>query len=126
MKILVCGGRAYQDGKKVAEVLDKIDVTHIIEGGARGADNLARQWALNKGILITTHPAQWKHYGKSAGARRNLEMLQEKPDLVVAFPGGRGTAHMISIARQAGVGVRMIDSEETESGKDEGGRLWAE
>jgi ABC-type Fe3+-hydroxamate transport system substrate-binding protein len=31
-----------------------------------------------------------------------------KPDLVVAFPGGRGTANMIEQAEQAGVPVRRI------------------
>jgi hypothetical protein len=33
-------------------------------------------------------------------------MLREgRPDLVAAFPGGRGTAHMVRIAREAGVEV---------------------
>jgi hypothetical protein len=51
-------------------------------------------------------PAQWDRYGEAAGPIRNAWMLEfGKPDLVVAFPGGRGTADMISKARKAGIEV---------------------
>lgn len=46
--------------------------------------------------------------GKAAGPIRNQRMLDEgKPDLVVAFPGGRGTADMVRRAKAAGVPVRL-------------------
>jgi excisionase family DNA binding protein len=52
------------------------------------------------------YPAQWEVYGKSAGPRRNEHMLREgKPDGFVAFPGGVGTAHLVRIAKAAGVKV---------------------
>jgi hypothetical protein len=35
-------------------------------------------------------------------------LMEGKPDLVVAFPGGRGTANMIEQARKAGVEVLEI------------------
>jgi hypothetical protein len=36
-------------------------------------------------------------------------MLDEgRPDLVIAMPGGRGTANMISQAEKAGVAVKVI------------------
>ena len=42
----------------------------------------------------------------AAGPKRNQQMLDEaKPDMVVAFPGGKGTAHMRQIAKAAGVPV---------------------
>lgn len=57
-------------------------------------------------------PAKWKMYGRSAGAIRNAVMLSEfQPDIVVAFPGGRGTAHMVRIARAAGIDVIEISSD---------------
>lgn len=121
-KILVCGGRDYDDSaqlsKSLADICIKKDCWDdgfpncmIISGMARGADTLALRWA--EGLFLPTmqFPADWRRYGKSAGAIRNTQMLKVgQPDLVVAFPGGRGTDHMKSIARAAGVEVIQVDA----------------
>lgn len=110
MRVLACGGRDLQDDRLVAlglSFLTQEDV--LIEGGARGADRLAADFARSRGVKVETFPANWNLYGKSAGYRRNAQMLSEgKPDLVVAFPGGRGTENMVSLATAAGVKVRRI------------------
>jgi hypothetical protein len=106
MRVLVCGGREYADSDYVNYVLTAIQPDEICVGGARGADELARQWAHRNQVDYRVFPARWDIYGNAAGAIRNSRMLAEfKPDLVVAFPGGRGTAHMVGIARSAGVRV---------------------
>lgn len=57
-------------------------------------------------VPVIVYHADWNAHGRSAGPIRNAKMLAEgKPDLVVAFPGGKGTAHMVGIARKAGVPV---------------------
>ena len=44
--------------------------------------------------------------GRKAGPIRNQRMLDDgKPDLVIAFSGGKGTAGMMAIARRAGVKI---------------------
>jgi len=54
-------------------------------------------------------PADWSRHGKSAGPIRNRQMLIEgRPDIVVAFPGGKGTANMIKQAVEAGVKVELV------------------
>jgi hypothetical protein len=118
MRVLVCGGRGYTDYTKVCEVLNGIWEAYgkpltIIEGGARGADSLARVWSkANPSTVIETYPADWSTYGKSAGYIRNSQMLKEgKPDLVVAFPGGVGTAMMVKIAKLAGVEVIEVEND---------------
>jgi len=105
MRILVCGGRDYDDRKKVFEALDTLDnPCALIEGGARGADRLAREWAIDNNVPIFTFNADWETYGRAAGPIRNKQMLVEgKPDIVIAFPGGAGTANMIRQARAAGI-----------------------
>jgi hypothetical protein len=103
--------------KKFKEVLDGLcleyGVNEIISGGARGADTLARDYAKSAAIEFTEFPVtsyDWGKYGKAAGALRNIKMLREgEPDLVVAFPGGRGTAHMVSISKAANVKVIEIE-----------------
>lgn len=113
MRVLVCGGRDFSDYAAISIILEAIHakrpITLLIQGGARGADSLAFEWAAHSLIPTKTFPAAWGIHGKSAGPIRNNKMLTDgKPDLVVAFPGGSGTAHMVKIAKDAGVEVREI------------------
>ena len=113
MKVLVCGGREYMDLPRVYEILNEIHPTCVVHGGARGADTLADLWCTTskygKGTLVRRYPANWKKHGKAAGVIRNQEMLtKEKPDLVLAFPGGRGTLDMILRSRKAGIEIRQV------------------
>lgn len=109
MKVLVCGGRNYNDRNKVSEVLGSLaGVTHVIHGDYRGADTLAKQWAEGMGVQPVNCPANWELFDSAAGPRRNRAMLALGPDLVVAFPGGSGTADMVEAAREAGVEVLPV------------------
>ena len=94
MRVLVCGGRDYTNKEKVYTTLYSI----------------CDEFAVVHWTGLDVYPADWERYGLSAGYRRNRQMLEEgKPDLVVAFPGGKGTNMMVDIARKAGVPVRIID-----------------
>lgn len=108
MRVLVCGGRNYENWRTAHRTLSELRPSVIIQGGARGADSLAAKWADINGVPLVTYPALWKQ-GKKAGVMRNAFMLADsRPDLVVAFPGGRGTADMVGRARVAGVEVREV------------------
>jgi hypothetical protein len=73
---------------------------------AKGADWFALSWAVVGGVPYEEYPADWPRYRNAAGPIRNAEMLvRGRPDVVIAFPGGRGTAHMTRIAAEAGVPV---------------------
>lgn len=116
MKVLVCGGQSYNDLDKFFEVMVKYvggyepeDVT-IISGMAKGADTLAANFAKNNGCKLLAFPANWDKEGKAAGPIRNQRMLDEgKPDLVIAFPGGKGTKNMIDRSIKAGVQVVVVN-----------------
>lgn len=112
MRVLVCGGREYDDWDKVDLALDpfKSGDTTIIQGGAKGADFLAKAWAKYYNVPSEEYPADWKKYGKAAGGIRNQRMIDEgKPNLVVAFPGGVGTADMVRRAKAANIEVIEVD-----------------
>ena len=131
MRVLVCGGRNYHDKHKLDSVMDDLHKEHVftcvIHGGAKGADTLAGMWAKHLGIPIDLYRAPWKDfshpwskrksgrygdYNVMAGPIRNQQMLDEgKPDLVVAFGGGSGTADMIRRSNEAGLTVLEIDRE---------------
>jgi hypothetical protein len=80
----------------------------IVTGGAGGADYAAEVFARENGIDFAVYPADWK-LGKQAFHLRNQRMLdEERPGLVIAFPGGRGTADMKRRAVKAGVPVYEV------------------
>ena len=111
VRVLVCGGRDFSDTEFAYRVLGEahaaIGIDVVIEGDARGADRIAGYWARKNGVDNLKFRADWKKHGRAAGPIRNRQMLREgKPDLVIAFPGGVGTADMVKIAEAAGVEVR--------------------
>lgn len=99
--ILVCGGRDYEDIVRLEFAMDAWLRKHpelqvLIHGGARGADKLAGGWAKKRGIHVAVVEAQWETKGRhAAGPLRNEAMLWLRPDAVIAFPGGNGTADMV-------------------------------
>lgn len=111
MRVLVCGGRDYNDYENVCDVLARLDYRFhddyftIVQGGARGADALAKRWAIEMHVPYEEYKADWDKHGKSAGFIRNQEMLDTGIDLVVAFPGGNGTAHTVRNAHRMGIMV---------------------
>lgn len=115
-RILVCGGRDYADRKNVFAYLDRLwreaaplDALEVIQGGATGADALAREWCCARAVPYVNVPANWNLHGRAAGPLRNQKMLDKyEPDLVLAFPGGRGTADMVSRAMKASVQVMLV------------------
>ncbi|MFZ1005386.1 MAG: SLOG family protein [Candidatus Sulfotelmatobacter sp.] len=131
MRVLVCGGRNYANKKCVYEELDRLhavqNIAFLMQGGATGADALARSWAMSRQVPQMEYPAAWKdlshpdarvktradgsRYDANAGHRRNQVMLDEKPDRVVAFPGGFGTRDMCQLAAAAKIPIdHIIDS----------------
>lgn len=105
--------RATYERTRLFNVLDEQKDLHeyhiepvalVIHGAAPGADSLAKEWADLRGIAENGYPADWTRFGRKAGPIRNQRMLdQGKPDIVIAFPGGRGTADMVRRARTAGI-----------------------
>lgn len=86
------------------------DDIEIISGMAKGVDSVAVDWAIVNWCKLHSYPADWDKHGKAAGYIRNKQMLDEgKPDIVLAFPGGKGTAMMVDIAKKAGVTVKEIE-----------------
>lgn len=108
--VLVTGGRGYGNTAfieaSLQQVREHLGDFVLVHGDANGADALADAWAQREMLPRCIYPAQWHVYGNSAGPRRNRQMLEMEPvHLVVAFKGGRGTAHMVDAANKAGIQV---------------------
>lgn len=96
----VIGSRTFDKTKLLKEVLDSLSITKIVSGGAKGADSLAAKYARDKGIPLEEVFPEWDRYGKGAGFRRNVTIV-DSSDAVIAFWDGvsKGTAHSVSYAR---------------------------
>lgn len=110
MIILICGGRDFKDWNMFVAAMVEASVHLpkkycIVSGGARGADAFARRWAMQNNIPYFECPAWWE-FGNSAGTIRNGWMIEfMKVSLVIAFPGGSGTANMKNQARRKKIPV---------------------
>lgn len=132
--MIICGGRDYTmtaydwlriDAIHMSRGTDRPDgltwpsgpIECVYEGGADGADICGRAWAESRGVPVIEFPADWYPGGgpldRSAGPRRNDDMRDGRhatgkvpePELVIATPGGIGTADMVGKMRAAGRAV---------------------
>ncbi len=113
-KVLVCGGRKFDDRTFLFDVLSamhsEFHFTELIHGGAFGADLLSEEWAKENEVPSKAFRPNYKKYEpRIAPLRRNTVMAQQKPDLVVAFPGGSGTADMVKKAYKNKLNVIILD-----------------
>jgi hypothetical protein len=121
MLVLICGDRNWKD----KDAIEREFISHgldpsrdvIMEGEAKGADTLAREVAEERGWppeRIWKFPAKWDRFNRAAGVFRNQDMLNQGPDLVLAFHPNinlsKGTRHMVKIARLKGVKVEVFDA----------------
>ena len=111
--VLVCGDRNWTDKDKIRKRLQDIPRhMEIIVGGARGADRIAEDVAVQLGFSVNIYYAQWDKFGRSAGPIRNREMLDQKPDLVIAFHSNisesKGTRDCVMEAQKRGIPTEII------------------
>lgn len=112
LRVCICGGRDYSDIDYFEWFMNEVFVPRvnleniiIIQGGAKGADYMAKRWAINSGVTHEEFPADWDTHGRLAGMIRNKVMLKSGIHYLISFPGGAGTANMRKICKAAGVSV---------------------
>ena len=87
----------------------------LLHGGARGADQAIGRAAHQLGWRVQSLAAEWRRFGRCAGPIRNRQLLEQalieaqahtSPSfsasvLVIAFPGGPGTASLVQQAHRS-------------------------
>ena len=116
MRVLVTGSRTWTDLIVIWDALYEAyliappgDSVIVIHGDCpRGADFIADEVAREFGWSTERHPADWELYGKSAGFRRNIEMVKAGADICLAFirDNSRGATHCADAAERAGIPIR--------------------
>ncbi|CEG10287.1 DUF2493 domain-containing protein [Bradyrhizobium sp. AUGA SZCCT0051] len=113
MRLLVCGGRHFEDAEMVHHELTALHwrkpISVVVHGSIAGVGIIAEAWARRHGIAVVRYPPNWEFYGKKAeGLRSDFMLTDSRPDFVVAFPGGRHTADLVQRAINVGLAVLAI------------------
>lgn len=122
--VAVTGGREYAPTPEEVYCFTVFteEAAVIRHGDCRGLDRIiawhAKRWQKDRDPdTIQAWPADWAEYGPAAGPIRNREMLTgfragvvvaPPASVLLAFPGGRGTASAIDVATSHGVKVVHI------------------
>lgn len=119
--VMISGYRFWTDEAAIERELRKLpaDRVRIIHGDCRtGADMMADAIARRLGMKVEKFPPDWKTHGRSAGMRRNADMIK-LADCLIAFPGAesRGTVDAIKKARQEGKPVTVISEVTTSNSR---------
>lgn len=138
MKVIICGGRDFNDYGQLKKAIAKSGflITEVVSGGASGADALGERWAAENGIPVKKFPAEWdnlkqpgavikinswkKKYNANAGFFRNEEMIKyiskEHPECrgVIAMEGGPGTSSTIKLAKKYDIEVYIYEKDDNE------------
>ena len=110
----MCGSREFIDKQMIAQAMWEewlVGKFELIHGDAKGADRLAKAIAEENNIFVHTLPAEWDKYGRAAGPIRNIQMLEMKPVLVLAFYNkieSKGTSHTVTEARKRNIPVKIF------------------
>ena len=110
MKTAIIGSRTFDNYQLLKETIAPLNPTEIVSGGAKGADSLGEQYAKENGIKTTIFLPDWKLHGKSAGFKRNVDIISNA-DVVVAFWDGvsKGTKHSIELAKKQGKTIIIVN-----------------
>ncbi len=119
MIVAFTGGRDYRDRALVKCIMDLVQCCTTAEPFVElrvgdcptGLDAIVASFPYK----VVVYRAAWDKHGKAAGPIRNAAMLNTKSDalnsnvdLLVAFPGGRGTADCVCQARALGIAVLEV------------------
>lgn len=107
-RVLIYGSRSWTDSDAIGAVVSTLPQgAVVIHGGARGADQIAGMWARSHGLREEVYLADWAKYARSAGPRRNQQMLDDgKPTRAYGFRSAgesRGTDDMTRRLQAAGI-----------------------
>lgn len=115
-KVIIAGSRGFTNysllKEKMNSILGEKIISYkieIVSGTANGADKLGERYAKEMRFILRQFPANWNLYGKRAGYIRNTEMRNYADACVVFWDGkSRGTKHMIDLAREKNMPLRVI------------------
>ncbi len=110
MKIAVIGSRTFDNYKLLCEILKTEDsIIEIISGGARGADSLAKKYAKENNIKLIEFIPDWDTFGKSAGFRRNIDIVTRANKIIAFWDGvSKGTKHSINLAKKQNKEIKIV------------------
>ena len=115
MRVLICGGRHFDDDGLIKSELSKlhetIPIDVLIHGGLPTIGTSAENWARRNGVHLVRYPANFS-LGKQGDVLRDRFMLEDgRADMLLVFPGGRRTAELRNHARRTDLQIFEVARE---------------
>ncbi|MBS6546864.1 MAG: DUF2493 domain-containing protein [Butyricicoccus pullicaecorum] len=110
MKVAVVGSRSVSDAHydTLCRTLP-IGVSTIISGGAKGADALAKRYAMENGLFYEEYLPDYEQYGRGAPMQRNREIVDRADYVIVMWDGqSRGASYVMKYCIDSGTPVRVL------------------
>ena len=105
----IVGSRNFDNYAFLKEMLSWYDIKKIISGGAKGADSLAKKYATEYNIPVVEFLPDWDRFGKSAGYKRNTQIVEASEALIAFWDGvSKGTKHSIDLADTKGIPIYIF------------------
>jgi len=114
-RVVIAGSRNFNDyemfanivGEFLKPICEEYEMI-IVSGHCSGTDLMGERYAKENGFDVEIYPAEWKKYGRSAGPKRNKQMV-DVADFAIAFlsVNSKGTHSMIQYAKQKGISVKI-------------------
>lgn len=113
MKLAIVGSRSFNDydllKNAIIAQIDPNDIEAIVSGGAIGADSLAERFADEFNLKKIIYKPDWNLYGRSAGYKRNVLIIQECDQCFAFWDGeSRGTKMDIDLCKTYGKPCQII------------------
>lgn len=114
MRLLICGGRHFDDAALIDSELSLLHastpISVIIHGGVPAIGAPAEAWARRNTVHIIRYPANFSQ-GKSGDSVRDKFMLDDsRPDAAFIFQGGRRTSELLARAHANGIEIRYAET----------------
>lgn len=116
-KLMVCGSRSITDKAKIFAQIEAFWSTElnsssdiiVVEGGAKGVDQIAGEWASSKGLEVDVHKPDYKKYARGAPIRRNEEMVKISDIILVLWDGvSKGSQNSIDLCQTYGKKYKIV------------------
>jgi YspA, cpYpsA-related SLOG family len=121
MKTVIFGGREFNNYTLMKFIIEETNwyktglITHVISGGAGGADALGAKWAREQKLELSVMPAEWSKYGRAAGHLRN-GLMADQAELAIGFWNGnsKGTLNMMTLCKNKGIPLLVYRTDKEE------------
>ena len=103
IKVIIAGSRTLSDYTVLTKAIEDsgFNITEVVCSGAKGIDELAKQYGAANNIKVTAFYPNWGKYGKEGGERRSIQMTAYADAMIMVWNGkSPGNKQLLELANK--------------------------